>query len=224
MIRKKFKYIILDYGDVLAYPATGNWFITTNFFELINKEKIDIDKFNNAVSKASSIISKKMITELDEEKAFIEVYKVILSDLNLDVDIDDVSKKLAFDFVYSDTKHLLYKEVKESLERLSHDYKLILLSDNWPCAYRLLKKWCILDYFEKVYISSEYEMLKKDKIFFDLPIKEFSINNGEALFIDDKEYLLDIAKEKGLEVLLMDRTCEKQDSKYKIITSLIELD
>ena len=76
-----------------------------------------------------------------------------------------------------------------------------MLSDNWPCAHRLLKKWGIYKYFEKVYISSEYDVQKKDKVFFDYPIK-------------------DIAKNKGLQVILMNRNECNKESKYGIITSL----
>ena len=98
-----------------------------------------------------------------------------------------------------------------------------MLSDNWPCAHRLLKEWGISKYFEKVYISSEYEMQKKDKVFFDIPLKEFGINPKNVLFIDDKDYLLDIAKEKGMNVLLMDRDSNNKASKHQIINSLIEI-
>lgn len=223
MIEENIKYIIFDYGDVLVYPITGNWFITTNFYDVINKDEFNLEKFNESVAKASSIISKKMMTEADEEKAFVEVYRTILNNLDLDLNVDSAAKKLAYDFVYSNNKHSLYSEVKENLERLSKKYKLLMLSDNWPCAHRLLKEWGISKYFEKVYISSEYEMQKKDKVFFDIPLKEFGINPKNVLFIDDKDYLLDIAKEKGMNVLLMDRDSNNKASKHQIINSLIEI-
>ena len=38
------KYIILDFGKVLAYPTTGNWDITPKFLELIDINKIDMNK------------------------------------------------------------------------------------------------------------------------------------------------------------------------------------
>ena len=223
MIEENIKYIIFDYGDVLVYPITGNWFITTNFYDVINKDEFNLEKFNESVAKASSIISKKMMTEADEEKAFVEVYRTILNNLDLDLNVDSAAKKLAYDFVYSNNKHSLYSEVKENLERLSKKYKLLMLSDNRPCAHRLLKEWGISKYFEKVYISSEYEMQKKDKVFFDIPLKEFGINPKNVLFIDDKDYLLDIAKEKGMNVLLMDRDSNNKASKHQIINSLIEI-
>lgn len=223
MINNEIKYLIFDYGDVLVYPVTGHWFITPKFYEFINKETIDMEIFNKSISKASKIISKEMHNEEIEYSTFIEVYKLILNDLKLKVDIDDVSRKIAEDFVYNDLKHELYEDVKTNIIRLSKKYKLIMLSDNWPCARRLLKIWGIYDCFEKIYISSECGCQKKEKIFFDYPIKEFNIKEGEAVFVDDKEELLDIAKEKGLETVLMDRKRLIQSSNHKIINNLIEL-
>ena len=95
MIEENIKYIIFDYGDVLVYPITGNWFITTNFYDVINKDEFNLEKFNESVAKASSIISKKMMTEADEEKAFVEVYRTILNNLDLDLNVDSAAKKLA---------------------------------------------------------------------------------------------------------------------------------
>lgn len=223
MVNNNIKYLIFDYGDVLVYPITGHWFITPKFYELIKTDKIDIEIFNKSISKASRIISMKMMDERQEYNAFVEVYKTILSDLKLKIDIEDVSRKIAKDFVYSDVKHKLYNDVKDNIIRLSKEYKIIMLSDNWPCAKRLLKLWGIFDYFEKIYISSEKECLKKDRVFFDFPINEFNIKIGEAVFIDDKEELLDIAKEKGLETMLMDRTGLIQKSNHRIIHNLNEL-
>mgnify|MGYP003299869272 CR=1 FL=1 len=34
MIDNDIKYLIFDYGDVLVYPVTGNWFITSNFYKV----------------------------------------------------------------------------------------------------------------------------------------------------------------------------------------------
>ena len=41
-----YKYIILDFGKVIAGPTTGHWDITPKFLELIDINKINIEKFN----------------------------------------------------------------------------------------------------------------------------------------------------------------------------------
>lgn len=219
----KIKYLILDYGDVLFYPGTEHWFITPNFYEIIGKDYIDINCLDKALAKVSNIISRKMITEDEEVIAFTEVYKSILSDLNITDNIDDKAIKIASDFVYSKGKHGIYNDVKDNLKRLSQKYKILMLSDNWPCARTVLKDEGIYDYFEKIYISSEYGCQKKDRIFFDFLIEDFNIKKGEAIFVDDKEILLDIAKEKNLGTILMDRNNKCENSKHRIIHSLNEI-
>ena len=62
-----------------------------------------------------------------------------------------------------------------------------MLSDNWPCVIPYMKENKIYHYFDKIYVSSIYGVEKKDKVFFDYPLKDFNIKPGEALFIDDNE-------------------------------------
>ena len=98
-----------------------------------------------------------------------------------------------------------------------------MLTDNLPCVIPYLKDNNLYDFFDEVYISSVYGCLKKEKIFFDYPIKDYNIRDGEALFIDDAEINLDAAKEKGLDVLCMNRYTTNIESKYKIIHDLLDL-
>ena len=98
-----------------------------------------------------------------------------------------------------------------------------MLTDNWPCVNRILKEYGIYDYFDKVYVSSIYGTKKSEKVFFDYPIKDYNIKEGEAIFIDDNESLLDIAKEKGLDTRLMVRSKEIKKSNHNIIYDLNNL-
>ena len=123
----------------------------------------------------------------------------------------DIAYKIAYDRTYNTNKYTLYDNIYKELEMLKEKYILILLTDNWPC---------VNDYFNKIYISSICGVEKKDKFFFDYPINEFNIKTGEALFIDDNELNLDIAKEKGFDVMLMDREKIVENSKHKIINDL----
>ena len=117
-------------------------------------------------------------------------------------------------------KYTLYENIHNELKKLKEKYKLILLTDNWPCVIDYLKEYNLYDFFDNIYISSMYGVEKKDKILFDYPINELNIKQGEALFIDDNESNLDIAKEKNFDVMLMDRENKINDSKYKIINNL----
>lgn len=220
---KKYKYLVLDFGKVIVSPTTGDWDMTPKFYELIDVSKIDLEKFNLIRKKYSSFLSEKLITREEEYDMFIRFYDSILRELNLPNYNKEIAKLIAHDRTYNHTKYTLYDCIYDELDQLKKKYILLLLTDNWPCVNNYLKDFKLDHYFNKVYISSIYQEIKKDKRFFDFPIKDFNIKKGEALFIDDTEINLDAAKEKGFDVLLMDREKVVSKSKYKIIHNLSNL-
>ena len=215
------KYLILDFGKVLAFPTTGDWFITPCFKKLIDMNKINKDEVLKSISNHNDIISRKAITLDEEYQIFLDLYKNIFKDIDYNVS-DDIIRLIAYNFTYEDDKYGFYDDVEEELKYLSKKYKLILLSDNWPCAFPIMKKRGLDKYFEKMYISSVYNTKKEYGDFFDYPINEFNINPNEAIFIDDNEKLLDVAITKGLNVRLMDRE-NNEESKYIRINNLFEV-
>lgn len=219
------KYLILDMGKVLVEPTTGNWYITPVFLENVEISKINIEDLLNIMKELGPLLDLKMETLEEEYDILYEFYEKALQKVGYDIPKQNL-KNIVEDFVYNvtDSKYYLYDDVTEQLERLSKKYKVLLLSDNWPCAIEFMKEHDIYEFFEKVYISSIYAERKIDGIFFDRPINDYNIKPGEALFVDDNEALLDIASEKNLNVLLMDRKKKVEKSKYKIINSLSEID
>ena len=215
-------YIVLDFGNVIVTPTTGNWFITPKFLELVDTSKIDIENLKIIMKDHQYLLGEKLITLEEEFDMFTRYYTGILKDLNYP-NYQNIAKEIAKNRTYNTDKYTLCPNIVEELSNLSKKYKLLMLSDNWPCVIPYLKEYNLYDFFDKIYVSSVYGEEKKDKVFFDYPIKDYSIKNGEALFIDDNESLLDIAKEKGFDCLLMDRKKEVTNSKYKIINDLTNL-
>lgn len=216
------KYIILDFGKVLAYPTTGDWFITPLFLKLVDMTQIDREQILKVMNNYNYIISRSASTLEEEYNIFYDFYKNVLNDIKYPV-IGDIIHNLAYDITYNDNKYGFYDNIDEELEQLSKKYTLLLLSDNWPCAFHIMKNRGIDKYFKKIYISSVYGVQKKEGVFFNYPINDFNIKEGEAIFIDDNEELLDIAVTKGLEVRLMDRSEENKKSKYIIINNLEQI-
>ena len=215
-----YKYEILDFGKVIAKPSSGDWDITPKFLELIDINKINKEKWKELRAKYGSILSEKVTNLSEEYDMFLSFYKSMLSDFNIS---EKVIKEIAYNRTYALEKYTLYPNIKNELERLKEKYQLILLTDNWPCVINYLKKYDLFDFFEKIYVSSFYGVEKKDGKLFDFPIKDFNIKTGEALFIDDTELNLDIGKEKGFDVMLMDRDKKIKKSKYRILNNLEEL-
>ena len=219
------KYVILDMGKVLVEPTTGSWYITPVFLENVDIKKIDIEALVAAMNQFGPLLDSKMETLDEEYNMLYEFYKKALSMVGYEIPEQNL-KNIVEDFVYNvtDSKYYMYDDVESQLEILSKKYKVFLLSDNWPCSIEYLKKHDIYKYFTKVYISSIYAERKQDGVFFDRPINDFNIKSGEALFVDDNVKLLDIAVEKNLNVVLMDRSGQQKESKYRTINSLMELE
>lgn len=215
-----YKYLILDFGKVLARPESGDWNITSKFLELIDINKIDIEQLKKAINNYASLLSEKMCTLEEEYDMFTRYYDGILTEIQYPNYNKKIAEEIAKNRTYSVRKYVLYDNVINELDKLKEKYRLILLTDNWPSVTDYLNEYKISDYFEKVYISSIYGCLKRNRVFFDYPINDFNIKEGEALFIDDAEENLEAAKEKGLDVLLMDRKKLVKDSKYKVINDL----
>ena len=217
-----YKYLILDFGKVIAGPTTGDWFMTPKFLELIDVNKLNIYKFNRAKKKHEYLLSSKLLTQEEEYEMFINFYDGILRDSYPDYNMN-LAKKIAYDFTYKFSKYTLYEDIYKELDILKEKYILIMLTDNWPCVDPYLKHYKLDKYFDKIYISSIYGCQKDQGTFFDYPIKDYNIKKGEALFIDDSKKNLDEASLRDLDVLLMDRKKEIKTSKYKVINNLFDL-
>lgn len=218
-----YKYLILDFGKVLAGPESGDWNITSKFLELIDITKVDKEQLKIAKKNFAPLLSERINTLEEEYDMFIRYYDGILKEIKYPNYDKKIAEEIAKDRTYSSRKYVLYDNVIQELNNLKEKYKLILLTDNWPSVIDYLKEYKLDHYFEKVYISSMYGSVKKERVFFDYPINDFNIKEGEALFIDDSEENLEAAREKGLDVLLMDRKKQINNSKYKIINDLEDI-
>ena len=62
------KYIIFDFGKVLAYPPTGVWTITPLFLDLIDIKTIDKYGYDNNIKIPNPINHlNKTLSEMNEE-------------------------------------------------------------------------------------------------------------------------------------------------------------
>ena len=87
---------------------------------------------------------------------------------------------------------------------------------------RILKDMDIDQYFKPIIISTFYGYRKKDKILFEILKSEIQYKEGTAIFIDDSENNLDIAREYKLIPIKMDRN-KNSKSKYPIINNLTDI-
>ena len=67
-----YKYVILDMGNVLVGPPTGEWLITSTFLKYVDKDKVDIEKYKSVKKKNQYIIDRKAETLSEEYDIFME--------------------------------------------------------------------------------------------------------------------------------------------------------
>lgn len=215
-------YLILDFGKVLAGPRMENWFITPNFFKIVGRDKIELEKFTVALKKYNHYIGMPMKNEADEYMYFFDFYYDMLTELGFEI-TDAMIEELADDWTFNDEKFKFYPKIKEELSYLNEKYKLLVLSDNWPSVLRIMHNNDTYKYFDRIYVSSIYECIKSEKIFFEYPIKDYNLEGKKTIFVDDDVRNLDVALEMNLTPILMDRDNENPKVKYKTINSLFDL-
>ena len=199
------KNIIFDIGGVLAEPKSGHWFITTNFWNILNKNLIDEEKLKISLKKYLYLQTQEPKTEKDEHKMFSNYYCNVLKDINYPNASLDIANKLADDCVYNDDKFIFFDDVYSILEELSKKYNLYIISNGWPSSFRVLKNKGIDKYFKGIIISSMYTTVKEENLF-DIFINKYKeVTPSESLYIDDRNHILQKAKEYGFNLLLMDR-------------------
>lgn len=85
-------------------------------------------------------------------------------------------------------------------------YKIFVLSNASDLFYKYFPKFLPLDFFDGVFVSSDYLMLKPDIAIYRKFLEEYGLKAEECLFIDDRE-----ANVKGAEIAGMNTFCFKGD-------------
>lgn len=209
------KNIIFDIGGVLADSKSGNWFITPNFWKIINQDLVDETELQTSLKKNLCLQTQEPKTEEDEHKMFFHYYYQVLQDIHYPIITKEICDRLADDCVYNDEKFIFYKDVKGNLEKLSQKYNLYIISNGWPSSLRILKNQQLEKFFKEILISSMYSTTKEEKLFDLFLEKESTVSPQETLFIDDRRHILKKASQYGFHLLLMDRKKQYLESKFK---------
>ena len=217
------KNIMFDIGGVLAEPKSGHWFITTNFWNILNKNLIDEEKLKISLKKYLYLQTQEPKTEKDEHKMFSNYYCNVLKDINYPNASLDIANKLADDCVYNDDKFIFFDDVYSILEELSKKYNLYIISNGWPSSFRVLKNKGIDKYFKGIIISSMYTTVKEENLF-DIFINKYKeVTPSESLYIDDRNHILQKAKEYGFNLLLMDRYKKYEKTQFEIVNNMNDI-
>ena len=114
----KYKYLILDFGNVLVTPTTGDWHMTPKFLELIDINKLNMVKYNEMFDKYKHLLSEKLLTMEEEYDMFIRFYDGILSNVDYPGYTKEIACEIAYDRTYNNSKYTLCDNVVEELTKL----------------------------------------------------------------------------------------------------------
>lgn len=216
------KNIIFDVGGVLAGPRSGHWFITNNFYKIVDKNLINEKALRKSMKNNLFLHTQNPKTEEEERKMFSDYYYKVLSDINYQNLNREVSDKLAYDCVYNDDKFIFYDDVEDGLKRLSEKYDLYIISNGWPSSLRVLHNKKIDKYFKGIVISSMYTDSKEETLF-NVFLDKYKVNPKKSVYVDDRKHILKKAKKYKFNLLLMKRKINICPEIFKIIHSLEEI-
>ena len=80
----------------------------------------------------------------------------------------------------------------------SKGYGIYVLSNASDLFYEYFPRFLPLDFFNGVFVSSDYHMLKPDLEIYETFLKKYGLNAEECLFIDDRKDNIEGAKKAGL--------------------------
>lgn len=217
------KNIVFDVGGVLANPRTGHWFITPNFWNILDKNNIDENLLKKNLKEYLYLHTQEPKSENEEYEMFKKYYFEVLKASNYSELNDDIVSAIAQDCVYNDEKFKFFDDVFNGLMELSKKYDLYIISDGWPSSLRVLKNQGLDKYFKGIVISSMHSSSKRDDLF-DKFLSEYpSVLPEESLYIDDRTYILDKAKMYGFNLVLMNREGELIETEYKILANMQDI-
>lgn len=103
------------------------------------------------------------------------------------------------------TRARLFQDVRSSLDRLSTENDLFLISDTSRVGEKIIDLLCVRPYFNRVFLSNRYEVTKKNGLFRKV-FEELGGNPNDYLVIGDSiesDYL--VPRSIGARSILMDR-------------------
>lgn len=216
------KNIIFDVGDVLARPQTGHWFITPNFWNIIDKKFVDGTNLKASLDKYSFLQTQKPKNEYEEYIMFSLYYYMVLKDINYPNITIEIASRLASDCVYNDEKLSFFSDYT-ILKELSKKYNLYIISDSWPSSFRILKNMKIDKYFKEIIISSMFSTKKEEELFDRFLDKYPNVVPEESIYIDDNLDIIKKAQNYNFNLLLMDRYNKHNSNDFISISNLDNL-
>lgn len=215
--------IVLDWGYVLAYPTTGNWFVSPEAKEILGwKNMLRVFFHKKALKEdlriACAGLNEDHLLENEEKEyqQFMDFFEVMLTQLGVKKDKSRLVQELAKDLVFNPEHVQIYEDTKTGIQKLQEQYRVMILSDNWPSLVSKMKHSGVDELIKEVVISCEHGICKDNVKLFQIAIDQWKINPQQSVFVDDSITNLINAEKEGFHSILMDRTGKVTESDFPI--------
>jgi len=227
-ILKDKRHIFFDVGYTLDMPASGDWYFTNRFNEIVGDRiracsEADIRRARAEAGKY--IADHHLVREVEEEEACMKHYYSIISDvLGLKLRNREVAE-IAHDRATNMENYIPYPNVDKVLEKLSYYFSLGIISDTWPSIIDQLRYIGALPYLTSFTFSCDFGVFKPDPILFKDAIAKCGEPAEDTVFIDDQPENLLGAQELKITPILIATNPKAASfrSEFKQIRSLEEL-
>jgi len=222
--------IALDYGNVLAHPPSGNWFLPANLPELLGlrnmmKMMSGAQKLQENTQRGKDFLNEHHLLHTVEEEfaQFREFYQIMFGGIGVK-DLDSIAGALARHAVYNENKIVFYDDALPGIRALKERWRVVVISDTWPSLRQTLETAGILPLLDDTVLSCDYGHCKSDegKLFLSA-IEHHGVIAEETLFVDDGADNLACAKALGFHTAQMDRDNKTEESEYPLVRNLGEV-
>ncbi|MCL2299339.1 MAG: HAD-IA family hydrolase [Firmicutes bacterium] len=221
--------IALDYGNVLARPASGNWFLPADLPRILGlgnmmKMMSGAQTLQGNMEKAKAYLDENHLLHTVEEEfaQFTRFYRIAFGGVGMK-GLDNISEALARHAVYSEDKAVFYGDAQAGIRALKERWRVIVISDTWPSLTNTLKAAGIAPLLDGMVMSCDYGHSKRDNgKLFQSAIEHHGVIPEETLFVDDSAENLAFARALGFHTAQMDRDGEIEASDYPLVHTLAE--
>jgi len=173
------KVILLDFGGVISPEG----------FQLgvLKLSKI----YGKGFEEMYEIVGRKAMVESGYIRGEIlerEFWEEIAKELDTDENLMECRSMILDNFIPR-------KEVIDTVIKLKDKFKWGIFSDHTNWIYEVDEKYDFFKYFDYKFISYELGYTKYDDEFYRIPYKEIKLPAKNILIVDDKQRVLDKAKE-----------------------------
>ena len=224
------KVIFFDMGNTIDYPASGDWWFTNKFNEIVGDrvKKCSQEQIHQAMEAGVKYLNDNHLisgenAEEEEYRQLLFFYRIISDELELHMTEDELTCA-ARDRAFNMDNYIIFPDAKKVITTLSKTHRLGIISDTWPSIDLQLRTFDIKQYFSFTTYSFELGVFKPDRRMFLDALNKCGCDASETVFIDDIPGNLDGAAACGITPILISAVPGRDfETQYIKIHSLSEL-